>query len=160
MSVDIQLRFEALAGVFLFDGLSLELLARVLNHCELIEYEPGKVVLTEEDACGQLMVVLQGRFGITHGGKEVGFLTTGEHVGATTLLSPRRARGTLTAVEVSRMLVLKRDPFWRLIRSRPWLGVGLLERLGRRLSVDLDHTIDRRDEGEHQSSPPPPHELV
>jgi hypothetical protein len=160
MSVDIQLRFEALAGVFLFDGLSLALLARVLNHCEVVEYRPEQEVIKEGSPLEQLMVVLHGRFSVFHREKQIGWLRTGEWAGETTLLSPRRARATIAAIEMSRMLVLRRDQFWKLIRSRPWLGVGLLERLGRRLSVDLDRSIEQREEGEHPSTPPEPHEIV
>jgi CRP-like cAMP-binding protein len=160
MSVDIQLRFEALGGVFLFDGLSLALLARVLNHCEINEYKRGDVVITEGDSFEQLMVVVHGRFSVLQRDKEVSVLETGDHLGETTVLSPRRARATVRASELSRMLVLKREPFWKLVRSRPWLGVGLLERLGRRLSLDLDRTIEQREDGETPSNPPAPYELV
>jgi serine/threonine protein phosphatase PrpC len=151
MSVDVSHQFLALESVFLFEGLSLALLARVLNHCELRQCDAGDVVIREGDPCAQLMVVVDGRFDVSHlddAQRDVvdGELKTGDHAGATTLLSPRKARATLTAAERSKLLVLQRQPFWKLIRARPWLGVGLLERLGRRLSVDLDRSIAERDD--------------
>lgn len=143
MSVDLQNRFEALGGVFLFGGLSLALLARVLNHCELVEYERGGVVIAEGAPCEHLMVVLDGSLKVSHTGQEDGRLQAGDHAGATTLLAPRLARATLEAATQSRLLILKRRAFWDLIRQRPWLGVGLLERLGRQLSQDLDRSIEQ-----------------
>jgi hypothetical protein len=160
MSVDLQHRFDAIAGVFLFEKLSLALLARVLNHCEINDYEAGDVVVTEGEPCEQLMVVLDGTFIVSHEGNPDGFFVRGEHAGVTTLLAPRRARATLTAREPSRLLLLKRKPFWKLIRQRPWLGVGLLERLGRRLSLDLDRSIERREDGDPSTTPVDPRERI
>lgn len=154
MSVDVSHQFLALESVFLFEGLSMALLARVLNHCELDAYEPGHVVLSQGDPCSQLMVVVDGRFEVSRDGEADGILAAGEHVGATTLLGPRAARATLTALERSRLLIMRRKPFWALIRARPWLGVGLLERLGRRLSRDLDRSIEQRDAPETKSVAP------
>jgi serine/threonine protein phosphatase PrpC len=160
MSVDLQHRFDALGGVFIFEGLSLALLARVLSHCEINDYEAGAVVMTEGQPCDQLMVVLDGIFIVSHDGNADGFFVRGEHAAATTLLAPRGARATLTAREPSRLLILRRKPFWKLIRQRPWLGVGLLERLGRQLSLDLDRSIERRDDGDPSTTPVDPHERI
>jgi CRP-like cAMP-binding protein len=160
MSVDVSLRFDALGAMFLFENLSLALLARVLNHCDVNEYKAGDVVIEEGARCSRLMLVLDGRFAVAHDGIDDGALETGEHAGATTLLSPRRARATLTALKTSRMLILKRKPFWKLIKARPWLGVGLLERLGRRLSKDLDKSIEQRDDGDPDTTVIAPHERL
>jgi serine/threonine protein phosphatase PrpC len=160
MSVDVSLRFDALGSVFLFESLSLALLARVLNHCEVLEYKQGDVAISEGDACSRMMVVLDGRFAVSHGDINDGVLDTGEHAGATTLLSPRRARATLTALGTARLLILERKPFWKLIKARPWLGVGLLERLGRRLSKDLDKSIEQRDDGDPSTTPIAPRERL
>jgi serine/threonine protein phosphatase PrpC len=153
MSVDVSHQFLALESVFLFEGLSMALLARVLNHCELEVFAADDVVIEQGAPCSQLMVVVDGRFEVSRDGKVDGVLTAGEHSGATTLLGPRKARATLKALERSRLLTLHRRPFWKLIRARPWLGVGLLERLGRRLSVDLDRTIEQLDEADRAATP-------
>jgi serine/threonine protein phosphatase PrpC len=160
MSVDLQHRFDTIAGVFLFEGLSMALLARVLNCCELNEYKAGDVVVREGEPCAQLMVVVDGRFVVSRAGQLEGPLAVGDHACATTLLSPRRARATLHADGSGRLLVMKRDPFWRLVRQRPWLGVGLLERLGRRLSIDLDRSTERHDEARISAIPPEPRERI
>ena len=154
MSVDLSHKFTALESVFLFDDLSLALLTRVLDACEVIGYEPGDVVIREGDACQQLMGVVDGRFVVSHGGHQDGEMGQGEHAGATTLLSPRRAPAIVSARIPGRMLVLHRRPFWQLVRARPWLGVGLLERLGRQLSLDLDASLEKRDDGDPETLEP------
>ncbi len=145
MSVEVSHQFLALESVFLFEGLSMALLARVLNHCDLNLYKRHDVVIEQGAPCSQLMMVVDGRFEVSRDGVAEGILGPGEHAGATTLLGPRSARARLRALEPGRVLVMQRDPFWKLIRTRPWLGVGLLERLGRRLSRDLDRTIEQLD---------------
>jgi len=160
MSVEIQGRFDALEAVFLFDGLSMLLLTRVLSHCDVKSYEPGQVAITEGDPCGQLMIVLDGAFCVSHRGQEDGELEPGEHAGVTTLLAPRKARATLTATKSARLLILQHKPFWALIKARPWLGVGLLERVGRRLSLDLDRSIAQRDDGDPATTPVKPRERL
>ncbi len=136
MSTEVQGKFEALQAVFMFEGLSLAMLTRVLQSCEVGHYDAGAVVVKKGDSCGELRVVLEGKLALARdsGERELG---PGEHVGATTLLAPRAARATLAAKAATRVLVLRREPFWSLIKSRPWLGVGLLERLNRRLAEDL-----------------------
>ena len=44
----------------------------------------------------------------------------------------------MRALESGRLLILERAAFGGLARSRPWLGVALLEKLGRRLSLAAD----------------------
>lgn len=158
MSIELTGKLDALQGVFLFEGLSLALLTRVLNQCDMIDYSAGDVVVTEGEDCARLMVVVEGGFSVKRVSEDDARLDVGDHAGATTLLSPRPARATLTALEPSRMLILERGPFWKLIKGRPWLGVGLLERLGRRLSRDLDRSIEQRDDGDPSTTPVEPHE--
>ncbi len=160
MSVDVSHQFLALESVFLFEGLSMALLARVLNHCELQVFDKGAVVIQQGDPCAQLMVVVDGRFEVSRDGDADGILSAGEHAGATTLLAPRAARASLTALERARLLIMRRRPFWALIRARPWLGVGLLERLGRRLSRDLDRSIEQRDDPTPKTKSVAPRELL
>jgi len=160
MSVDLGHKFLALGSVFLFEDLSMALLTRVLDACEVDDFEVGDNVISEGDPCEKLMIVADGRFAVLRGGEEIGEMTQGEHAGVTTLLSPRRARATVNARTRGRVLTLRRDAFWKLVRLRPWLGVGLLERLGRQLSVDLDASIEKRSDGATPSYPPEPHEQV
>lgn len=160
MSVDLSHKFLALESVFLFEDLSMSLLTRVLDACRVDDFEPGDVVIAEDDPCERLMVVADGVFEVHRGRAKIGEMAQGEHAGVTTLLSPRRARATVSARTRGRILTLGREPFWKLVRLRPWLGVGLLERLGRQLSVDLDASIEKRGDGDPSTTAPEPYEQV
>jgi serine/threonine protein phosphatase PrpC len=159
MTADVQARFAALASVFLFEGLNVALLTRVLDHCEVDTHDAGSVVIRQGDPCAKLMIVTEGRLAMSRDGTRDGELGPGDHAGATTLLAPHRARATLTASEPSRLLTLERAPFWRLVKLRPWLGVGLLERLARQLSLDLEGAVEQPD-GDSHTTPVAPREGV
>lgn len=145
LSSHVQHKFDALESVFLFESLSVALLTRVLDCCEVNDYASGEVAISENSPMSQLAVVVEGHFDVSSDNTVHGKLGPGDHVGATTLLSPRRARASLRARGEGRLLILQRDPFWQIIRQRPWLGVDLLERLGRQLSQDLDRSLEERD---------------
>lgn len=138
-------KLEALDSVFLFEDLSLALKARVLEACALESFEGGAKVIAQGAECDSLFVVVEGRFELSRDGERLGLLDPGEYTGITTLLHPRPARATLRVVDAGKLLRLDRTSFWRLVRLRPWLGAGLLERLGRRLSATLDLATDQPD---------------
>jgi serine/threonine protein phosphatase PrpC len=137
--------FDALGAVFLFEHLELPLLARVMSSCTFEPFPEGAEVVAQGAPCNQLLVVVDGRFDLVHDGKTVGTLGRSDHAGATTLLEPRPARSSVRAATNGHLLRLDGKRFAILIRERPWLGIGLLERLGRRLSADLDRSYVQRD---------------
>ena len=75
----------------------------------------------------------------------VGRLRPGDVVGQTTLLSPRPSRAALRSSGNCRLLRIERDAFLALAQRRPWLGVQLLEKLGGKLSRDLNHARTRQE---------------
>lgn len=146
---------EALESVFLFEDLSLAHLTRVLQACEMIDIAAGDELVNEGGACNRLVVVVEGSLALSRDGRDVGTLGAGDHMGATSLLETCKARFTVHAKVESRLLVLGQASFWALLQSRPWLGLSLLERLGRFLSRERERlisTLDRRDV--------PPHSLL
>jgi protein phosphatase len=136
MSSEVVGKFEALESLFLFEGLGMAVLTRILESCEFDDYFDDEVVLEEGKPCVELLVLLDGRLEARSGNRSRE-LRTGAHAGATTLLAPRVARASLVTVDVARVLRLKKDAFWELVKERPQLGVTLLDRLGTRLSLDL-----------------------
>ena len=70
----------------------------------------------------------------------------------------KETRATLRATQDGVLLSLHREAFWRLIQQRPWLGINMLERLVRKLSRELDGSIDRRDDGDDATTPLAPYE--
>lgn len=130
-STDVQLTFGAVRRVFLFEDLKLSQLARVLSRCEVLAIDPGERVVREGQLLEGLLVLIAGRL-LTQSGRELG---PRDHLGADALLTPRTARVGVTAVEESRVLLLRRSTFAELAQAEPRLGVALLERLGRLLAA-------------------------
>jgi serine/threonine protein phosphatase PrpC len=146
-------KFVALESVFLFAGLPLALRTRVLEACHTLAAGGGEVLAREGDENGSLYIVVKGACELWRGEQRICRVGPGDCVGVTTLLNQRPARATLQAAEPTTLLRLDQDAFWSVVRERPWLGVGLLERLGRRLSTALDAAMERRSGGDTSPLP-------
>ena len=135
---NLHLKLSVLQKVFLFESLALSQLQRVLNITRVETYEPEAVVVADGETWSSLCVLLNGELSVSRGQETPKQLHPSATFGATTLLRSRPARATLTATKSSRLLRIDSEPFLRLARTRPWLGVELLRQLGVRLSIDLD----------------------
>lgn len=136
LAADFNVKMEALDSVFLFEDLTLAQLARILAVCEVRSLAAGEVLVRAGDPWGRLAVVTEGAL-LSGEGDEARELEAGDCLGETCLLRPGRARETVRATEGTRLLLLDSEDFLELVKNRPWLGVALLTRLGRRLSRDL-----------------------
>ncbi len=143
----VESRYQALHSMFMFSQLDRAMVARVLSVCTVETHDEGACVIEQGAEAGALLVVVNGRYALRNDAEDGGELGPGDYAGATTLIKPRPSRATLVALEPSRLLRLTGEAFSRLIRTRPWLGIFLLERLGNKLSADLDRSYLQR-EGE------------
>lgn len=137
-------RYDALSSVFLFQGLDMSRASRVMEVCSLLEHEAGVQVVEQGTPINDLYVVVDGRYRLERDGEEVGELSPGDFVGMTTLLHGRAALSSVVAEEPGRMLRLTGEDMRQLSRKRPFLGIGILDRLGRRLSADLERSYAQR----------------
>lgn len=146
-------RMQALESVFLFEELSLGLLSRLLDHCEVQRFEPGAIIMEQASRCDSLLVITDGRAALSRDGGADEEIGAGQHVGITALLRPRPARATLRAIAPTSLLVLSGARFWQLLKARPWLGVNLLERLTGELSRGLDELVMGCEDGAASAAP-------
>jgi len=137
-------RYQALSSVFLFQGLDMSRASQVMEACSLLEHEDGDRVVGEGAPINDLYVVVEGRYRLERGDDEVGELAPGDFVGMTTLLHGRAALSTVVAEGPGRVLRLTGADLRNLARRRPFLGIGILDRLGRRLSADLERSYGQR----------------
>lgn len=142
--LSIEERYGALSSVFLFEDLDLPLLARLMAVCQTESHESDAVAVEQGQAINELVVVVSGGYDMRRDGLTIGRLEAGDHAGAATLMLPRPARASLVATEPSRLLRLSGKSLHQLVRARQWLGIGLLERLGRQLSEDYEHALEKR----------------
>lgn len=145
-STNITGKLNALGAVWLFDGIKLADISRVLNMCEMVKCQPGDVLLEEGQHSDQLYVVVSGKLEIERGGRKIRELGVGEGAGEPSMLRPRPARASVKALEESKVLKLDGERFRVLSQARPDLGVHLLRRLGERLASDLDDAYDALEE--------------
>lgn len=54
------------------------------------------------------------------------------------------SRVTITASQGCQAIALDAEAFKRLTQQDPWFGIGVLERLGKRMSQQLDRLEDAR----------------
>jgi len=151
--LEVSSRLRALSSVFLFNTLSVGPLSRLLRQCEIRNLEAGEQLVGQGETLEALVVVTEGCLELLRDGDVVGTVAPREYAGISALLCPRKARAALRARVASSALLLHRGALVSLARVRPFLGINLLERLGKELSMSLDQSVARRDDGDPSTTP-------
>jgi PPM family protein phosphatase len=119
-------KIEVLKQMPLFRHLTYKEIMRVLNLTEVADYATGEDVMRENEMGDDLFILLRGRVRLH---KDSAFITTllpGAHLGEMALVDRTPRSVTATAEEPSRLLVLRRQEFYEIIRKDPPLSVKLL----------------------------------
>jgi serine/threonine protein phosphatase PrpC len=138
LTVQVSSRPSVLETVFMFDGMSLATLDRVVSASTVERHEAGAIILRAGDTLRSLIVVIDGELTLRGPKQPASLLGSGGSFGASAMVRPRPARATLYARTPCTLLRFDRDALWRVVRARPWLAVELLERLARHLSAELE----------------------
>ena len=136
-----QHRQDALDKVYLFESMPLARVSRILDACSEELYEDGEEIVGQGQPNDSLWVVVDGDVSVVQDGQEVGKLTAGMHVGSDTLFRRRPARASLVAEGPAQLVRLAREDFLSLVRTRPRMGIALMERLGRRIGRDNERLV-------------------
>ena len=131
-SAHISAKLDALGRVFSFRHVKMSQLMRILAISEEKILKAGEIISERGSKSDCLFVVLEGALSATKDGVTVK-VKTGESMGDQVLLREHISVGRLRALEYSKLLVIKRDPFWQLLQRRPWLGMRLLAHMGAQL---------------------------
>ena len=142
---------------YLFSGLSLAQLTRVLGQARIESHQPGDVVRSFGTVLDEILVVVEGALRIERPGRDAAVLAAGQQLGEGLVLRPRPINATITAEGTATLLTLDAAGLIELASSRPWLGIDLLTRLVVQLSGELDRVPDAYRNG---SGPLPPHFLL
>jgi CRP/FNR family transcriptional regulator, cyclic AMP receptor protein len=131
----------------LFRGLAAATLERVVQLATRRTYEEGATIFLRGDPGDSLFGVMTGRVRISAsraGGKEVflNIMEPGDAFGEIALLdgSPRSA--TATAMARSELMVLRREPFFDLLRAEPQLATHLIQLLCKRVRWTAEQMED------------------
>jgi PPM family protein phosphatase len=119
-------KIEVLKQMPLFRHLTYKEIIRVLNLTEVSDYGPGEDIMREGEPGDDLYILLRGRVRLHKGGAFITSLLPGAHLGEMALIDRTPRSVTATAEERSRLLILRRQEFYEIIRKDPPLSVKLL----------------------------------
>jgi serine/threonine protein phosphatase PrpC len=137
-SVDPGRQLRTLAGVPLFDEEFISTLMRIASAGETHDYADGERVISYNEPIDGVYIPVTGILRVTSPDGKVREIGRGDVLGERVLFHPRRALGTVTAHQGCRAIVLNTEAFKLLAQKDPWFGISVLERLGARLSRQLD----------------------
>lgn len=130
---------DHLASIDLFDGLGTEQLKAIARIGEVQTATKGDIIIREEEAQSRgLYIILEGQAKVVLTGAEgreavLAFLTEGEFFGEMSLLDGDPRSATVRADNDIRLLFLKRDAFFDLLRTSPEIAIAMLAELSVRL---------------------------
>jgi CRP-like cAMP-binding protein len=129
---------ELLRKTPLFSGLGPSELAAVAALAQRKRYAARQIVVQQTDPSDELFVIVEGRLKVVSAGADgrdtaLAIMGPGEVIGEVPLLdgSPRSA--TVAALEPCELLVIRREPFLKLLESSPRIAIELLRVLAMRL---------------------------
>ncbi len=141
---EVNLKLEILHKMPLFRYVNYQELVRVVNITEVRHFAPGQNVVLEGDDGDELFVVLSGSVQVHSGSTEIVRLGPGQHFGEMALVDKAPRNASVSALEASSMLAIRRRDFFELIRKDHdvavkllWSFLGVLAKRLRTTSRDL-----------------------
>ncbi len=130
---------EHLGSIDLFAGLGASQLQAIARIGEVQQAPKGEIIIREEEATSRgLFIILEGQAKVVLTGPEgreavLAFLTEGEFFGEMSLLDGDPRSATVRSATDLRLLFLKRDAFFDLLRTAPEIAIAMLAELSIRL---------------------------
>lgn len=136
----LALKRDVLMKMPLFARLDERQLLRVMQVAEVVTFGEGEVVMQQGERGDELFIVLTGCVRISRGDAVLRELGPGEHVGEMALIRSAPRSATVTAVQPSELIVLRRADFFAILRKEHELAVKLLWQFLGVLADRLDQT--------------------
>jgi serine/threonine protein phosphatase PrpC/CRP-like cAMP-binding protein len=136
----LALKREVLAAMPLFSRLSEREMMRVMAAADVQSFEPGQVVVREGEAGDTMFVILDGSAKVEKGTTKVSSLKPGDQMGEMALIRSNARSATVTALEHSELICIRRADFFEIIRAEPHIAVKLLWQFINVLADRLDQT--------------------
>jgi CRP/FNR family transcriptional regulator, cyclic AMP receptor protein len=126
----------ALKNVPLFGGLSKRDLAAVGRIAEELDFSADKELIREGESGRQFFILFDGEAVVRRRGRKVNTLGPGDFFGEIALLSSRPTTASVTTTVPTRVAVITRTNFNRLLRDSPQFQLSVLRTLAERLPGD------------------------
>ncbi|KYF74111.1 Stp1/IreP family PP2C-type Ser/Thr phosphatase [Sorangium cellulosum] len=136
----LALKRDVLAKMPLFARLQEREMLRVMQVAEVLSFEPGQIVVREGDRGDELFIVLSGLVRIVRGDAVLSEVGPGEHFGEMALIRSMPRSATVSAVEQSELIAVRRADFFEILRKEHELAVKLLWQFLGVLADRLDQT--------------------
>jgi PPM family protein phosphatase len=136
----LALKRDVLAKMPLFARLQEREMLRVMQVAEVLSFEPGQVVVREGDRGDELFIVLSGLVRIVRGDAVLSEVGPGEHFGEMALIRSMPRSATVSAVDQSELIAVRRVDFFEILRKEHELAVKLLWQFLGVLADRLDQT--------------------
>lgn len=122
-----------LRTVSIFANVPDYLLADIAERLDEIEVEPGHRLIAEGEMGDTLFIIIEGRFRVTRGGRELADLGSGGVFGELALLDPEPRSASVEALAPGRLFVLSHEHIDDLIAGNVDIAMGFMRMLCRRL---------------------------
>jgi len=127
-----------LKKVPIFATLKDDQLTQIAKYCVTKKYTKDQLILVEEEAGKTLFIISEGRVKVTRtsdDGREVilSILESGDFFGEMSILDSKSRSASVTAIEISEILLLRRGDFLQILEDYPQIAISLLKELARRL---------------------------
>ncbi|MCA9716098.1 MAG: protein phosphatase 2C domain-containing protein [Myxococcales bacterium] len=133
-----QRALEAMSRSPLFEGYPLRSRARLLACGRLVSFKRDERLIARGQPLRSLFICLGGQLEVRASGDPPVTLNAGDAFGMATLFHERAALASVVGAAPGDVLELERSKLMRLLRKRPRLGVGTLERLLALVSRNAD----------------------
>ncbi|MEY4508315.1 MAG: hypothetical protein RLZZ450_437 [Pseudomonadota bacterium] len=121
-----KLKLETLRAATLFRFLNYQELVKIANLTDVRHFVSDEPIFAEGAVGDELFVVLSGRVRVQKGGTAIVELGPGEHFGEMALIDRGPRSASVSAVEETRLLAMKRRDFLGIVKHERELGVKLL----------------------------------
>ena len=136
----LALKRDVLAKMPLFARLQEREMLRVMQVAEVLSFEADEVVVREGERGDELFIVLSGLVRIVRGDSVLSEVGPGDHFGEMALIRAMPRSATVSAVEKSELIALRRSDFFEILRKEHELAVKLLWQFLGVLADRLDQT--------------------
>ena len=132
------MEIRLLKRVPLFSPLDDDDLEKIRNLCVTQHYVKDQIILIEEEAGNTLFLIQKGRVKVSRisdDGREVilSILEPGDFFGELSLIDGKARSASVTAIEDSEALVLRRGDFLGLLEDYPQISISLMKELAARI---------------------------
>ena len=141
--------------------LSADLKAKLAPHLKVVDANPGEVIVHEGDPGDSMYIIANGLVSVYRSDRDLGVtvelakLGSGDNFGEMSLITHAPRSANVSAIETTRLFVIDRPVFERLVETVPRVGLQIAARLANRVN-DLNQaqgvrfdTLEGRDFDEH-----------